>query len=227
MKVQVQMTCVRLSLRSFKHFSVSMMEIHLNAAHSEKRDDAVPRDGLQETWRSGQTLESCSAGGKEGAKHNDPWRRPGQSPDHQVTIDSFTKPVERGEDKTFQYSAVVTHTLIKKVILISCIFPVYIIRLTCPSGLLLLYRHQTAPHMTCLGEKLLKKCFFWLFNSHESALSDPHRFCFIDFGLVKDTHSRCGADGCNRADGDRLLSIAQVSGAVGARHDTCEWSQMK
>lgn len=67
-------------------------------AHSEKRDDAVSSDGLQEAWSSSHTLETGSASGKEGAKHNDPWRRPRQSPNHQVTIDPFTKPVERRQN---------------------------------------------------------------------------------------------------------------------------------
>lgn len=44
---------------------------------------------------------------------------------------------------------------------------------------------------------------------------------------MKDTHSRCGGDGCNRANRDGLLGITQVSRTVGARHDTCEWSKMK
>lgn len=48
-----------------------------------------------------------------------------------------------------------------------------------------------------------------------------------DVDLWKDTHSRCGGDGCNRANRDGLLGITQVSGTVGARHDTCEWSGMK
>lgn len=39
---------------------------------------------------------------------------------------------------------------------------------------------------------------------------------------MKDTHSGRGSDGCYGANGNGLLSIAQVSGAVGAGHDTCE-----
>ena len=68
--------------------------MNLNSAHSEKRDDAVPWDGLQQTWSSRQTLESSSARGEEGANHNDPRRRPRQRTDHQVTTDPFTKPVK-------------------------------------------------------------------------------------------------------------------------------------
>ena len=68
--------------------------------HSKKWDDAVSSDGLKETWGSSQTLKSCPASGKEGANHDDPRRRPGQSPNHQVTIYTFTKPEERQNTQT-------------------------------------------------------------------------------------------------------------------------------
>lgn len=48
-----------------------------------------------------------------------------------------------------------------------------------------------------------------------------HLFIFPHCSFRKDTHSRGGRDGSNRANGDRLLGVAQVSRAVRARHDTC------
>lgn len=40
--------------------------------------------------------------------------------------------------------------------------------------------------------------------------------------IVKDTDSRGGGDGQNGARGDGLLSIPQVTRAVGTSHDPCE-----
>lgn len=62
----------------------------------QSRHDAVLGDGLQETRSSGQTLQSRSAGGEEGANHNHPRRRPGQRAYHQVPVNSFPKPAEDG-----------------------------------------------------------------------------------------------------------------------------------
>lgn len=58
--------------------------------------DAVFGNGLQETGSSGQALQSRPAGWEEGANHNHPRWRPSQRADHQVPVDSFTKPWEDG-----------------------------------------------------------------------------------------------------------------------------------
>lgn len=108
---------------------------------------------------------------------------------------------------------------------------IYTVRLTCLLGLHLLYRHQTAPHRKCLVNRLLRNTLLEMFepNNNIIIISKSLTFfsLFSNLGSVKDTHSRCGGDGCNGADGDRLLSITQVSRAVGACHDTCEWNKMK
>ena len=66
--------------------------------HSQERDDAIARDSLEETWRSGQTLKPRPTGGEEGANHDDPRGRPCQCTYHKVTIDPFTKPKGEHED---------------------------------------------------------------------------------------------------------------------------------
>lgn len=75
-------------------------------SHSKKWDDAVTRNGLKEAGGSGQTLESRSARGKERAKDNDPRGRPRESPDHQVTVNSFTKPVRTGRERSSTHSKI-------------------------------------------------------------------------------------------------------------------------
>ena len=61
----------------------------------------------------------------------------------------------------------------------------------------------------------------------QSAQLRGSRFLSKVLGSVKDTHSGSGGDGCDGADGNWLLSITQVAGAVGAGHDTWERSEMK
>lgn len=67
-------------------------------SHSQKWDDAIARNGLKEAGSSGQTLESRSTRGEERAKDNDPRGWPRESPYHQVTIHSLTKPVRTSRE---------------------------------------------------------------------------------------------------------------------------------
>lgn len=60
--------------------------------HFKKRDYAIAGDGLQEAWRSSQTLKPCPTGGEEGANHDHPWWRPRQGTNYKVTIHPLTKP---------------------------------------------------------------------------------------------------------------------------------------
>lgn len=66
------------------------------------RHDAVLGDGLQETRRSCQTLQSCTAGGEEGANHDHPGRWPGQRTNHQVPVHPLPKP--KGDGEEFSHS---------------------------------------------------------------------------------------------------------------------------
>lgn len=97
---------------------------------------------------------------------------------------------------------------------------IFIIRLTCLVVLLPLYRHQIAPHMTCLDKTQLRNIRYleniWC---HQSAHLD---LGFLFVAALKDTHSGCGGDGCNGAYWDRFLGVTQVARAVGAGHDACE-----
>lgn len=71
--------------------SVFKTEIDL-CTHSKEWDDAIPWDGLEETGSSCQTLKSCSAGGEEGTKYNNPRGRPCQRTYYKVATDPFAKP---------------------------------------------------------------------------------------------------------------------------------------
>lgn len=60
--------------------------------YPEERYDPIPGDGLQEAGGSGETLQPSPTGGEERANDNDPRGRPRQGANHQVPVDSLTKP---------------------------------------------------------------------------------------------------------------------------------------
>lgn len=60
--------------------------------YPEEGYDAIPGDGLQEAGGSSETLQPSPTRGEERANDNDPRGRPRQGANHQVPVDSLTKP---------------------------------------------------------------------------------------------------------------------------------------
>lgn len=67
----------------------------LEVTNPEERDDVVLGYGLQQAGGPGEALQTCPAGGEEGADDDDPGRGPGQGAHHQVLVHCITKPAGR------------------------------------------------------------------------------------------------------------------------------------
>lgn len=66
-------------------------------SHPEERDDVVLGDGLEESGSASEGLKPRPHGREEGANDDDPRRRPGERPHHQVPLNGVPKPTSAHE----------------------------------------------------------------------------------------------------------------------------------